>query len=557
MFEFNFGNLFTATGFLAIAAAIVKIIAIPAVREFLCREKENIDEIVLKRNEDPEKTVDTFNHMIRKSLKSIDSLLGKPFSYNTFLFSTLLSIAYPIVTPFIFWVFTGENWSRVDGFAGYGLGNDFFLFRLLIFCLVTVFFAVLIDRRDRQIQGREEVKVFPNLYYFALLDAIITFGVLLGILYFDIPLLYLVLIYFMATFLAGVTRQYEMLSGLLVFITVLRTSIILTAYLILADILNWSHNDWSSISLIFILSFVVRLLQEFLAQLLAKLLGISLFAEKGNRLRLLIIVTLGIVLMLILNFALLTFGNINADKQMLRPLAALNVFLLFFPMVNAVFDYASFSFTRIFLGKYTSPDKKRSWRVMAKYFFLDLLAASLCLVFLTVCTAFGLSGFNHLFSQFAVGYQAVDIEGILSTLESNSKDVSLLWLYIMIFSTFVPTLLHVILFLTLLVKKTYLKIRRLLSRIFSRNDNASFERYISKLREYQPGIKPFPHEISLYITKRFMGTVFFHAHSHCIDCATCFVGSVRICGRVAVDTQKRGTVVCRIAEYSISRNMLC
>ena len=193
---------------------------------------------------------------------------------------------------------------------------------------------------------------------------------------------------------------------------------------------------------------------------------------------------------------------------MLRPLAAVNVFLLFFPMMNAFFDYASFSFTRIFLERYTSPDQKKSWIEMVKYFLLDLLAASLCLVLLTVCTALGLSGFNHLFSQFAVDYQAVDIGGILSTLESNPKDVSLLWLYIMIFSTFVPTLLHVILFLTLLVKKTYLKIRRLLSRIFSRNDNASFERYISKLGEYQPAIKPLPHEISWYITKRFTGTVF-------------------------------------------------
>ena len=209
-----------------------------------------------------------------------------------------------------------------------------------------------------------------------------------------------------------------------------------------------------------------------------------------------------------MNFALLACGNFGTDKQMLRPLVALNVFLLFFPMVNAVFDYASFSFTRVFLGKYTSLDNKNSWIEMAKYFLLDLLAASLCLVLLTVCTAFGLSGLNHLFSQFAMGYQAVDIGGILSTLEFNPKDVSLLWLYIMIFSTFVPTLLHIILFLTLLVKETYLKIRRLLSRIFSRNDDASFERYLSKLREYQPGIKPFPHEISLYITKRFIVTIF-------------------------------------------------
>ena len=94
----------------------------------------------------------------------------------------------------------------------YGLWNDFFPFRLLIFCLVTVFFAVLIGRRYRQIKGREEVKIFP-LYYYALLDVIITFGILSGILFFDIPLLYLVFIYFMSTFLTGVTRHYEMFSG--------------------------------------------------------------------------------------------------------------------------------------------------------------------------------------------------------------------------------------------------------------------------------------------------------------------------------------------------------
>ena len=146
MSEFNFDNLFTAGGFLAISAAIVKYIAKPAVREFLCREQKNIDEILLKRNKKPEKTVDTFTHVIHKNLKSIDSLLGKPFSSNTFLFSTLLSIAYPIVIPFIFWVFTGENWSRVDGFAGYGFWNDFFPFRLLISCLVIIFFC----RIDRQ-----------------------------------------------------------------------------------------------------------------------------------------------------------------------------------------------------------------------------------------------------------------------------------------------------------------------------------------------------------------------------------------------------------------------
>ena len=45
----------------------------------------------------------------------------------------------------------------------------------------------MIGRRYRQIKGREEVKVFSHLYYYALLDAIITSGILLGVLFFDIP----------------------------------------------------------------------------------------------------------------------------------------------------------------------------------------------------------------------------------------------------------------------------------------------------------------------------------------------------------------------------------
>ena len=100
-----------------------------------------------------------------------------------------------------------------------------------------------------------------------------------------------------------------MLACPLVFINVLRISIILTVYLILADMLNWGYNDWRSISLILILSIVVGLLHHFLAQLLAKLFGVSLIVEKGSRVRQLIRLALEIVLMLILNFALLAFGN--------------------------------------------------------------------------------------------------------------------------------------------------------------------------------------------------------------------------------------------------------
>ena len=67
MSEFNFDNLFTTGGFLAIAAAIVQFIAIPAVREFLCREQKSIDKIKSRRDKEPEKTVDTFTHVITQN----------------------------------------------------------------------------------------------------------------------------------------------------------------------------------------------------------------------------------------------------------------------------------------------------------------------------------------------------------------------------------------------------------------------------------------------------------------------------------------------------------
>ncbi|RLW70998.1 MAG: hypothetical protein B6D68_00115, partial [spirochete symbiont of Stewartia floridana] len=274
----------------------------------------------------------------------------------------------------------------------------------------------------------------------------------------------------------------------------------------------WSHGGWKSISLIFVLSAVARLLQHFLTLSLEKLLGVTLdttgIAGEGEHLRQFIRIGIEAVLLIGLNFVLLGFGNFDAGRQILRPLSSLIVFMLFFPTVNAVFDYLSFSFTRKFLKKYTSPDSDESWIFMAKYFLLDLGVAFLCLVFLTVCTAIGLSGFNHLFARFSADYQAVDIGGILSALESNPKDSSLLWLYIMIFSTFVPTLLHIIVFLSLLVRKAHLSINR----FFSRNDNAAFNRYISALEKYDPtgpdSKKPLPHAISWYLMRRFAAVLF-------------------------------------------------
>ena len=507
----NFSTGGTILGLLAVAGIIGKFIVKPAVREFVCQEKQRIGRIISKRNSVPLKTIDAFKNLIRRQLERIDSLLGKPFSFNTFLFSILLSSAYPIVIPFTFWVFTGENWSRVDGFAGYGFLNDNYFFRLLIFCFVIVLFAVLMGLAYREVKKKVERKALHPTHYISV-DIIVTFGLLTGVLFREIPLLYLVFVYILITFGGGLLTQNDRCAGLYVVINVLRCSIVLTVYLILADMLNWNHEeDWKSTSLIFVLSAVARLLQHFLTSSLKKLMIVALEAkliaeesEHNSHIR----IAVEALLLFGLNFILLGFGNFNANSQMLRPLASLNVFMLFFPMVNAVFDYLSFSLTRKFLKKYTSPDSDESWILMTKYFLLDLVFAFLCLVLLTVCTAIGLSGFNHLFARFSADYQAVDIRGIISTLESNPKDSSLLWLYIMIFSTFVPTLLHIIVFLSLLVRKAHSTINQ----FFSRNDNEAFNRYISELKKYNPNDPKrkglLPHSISWYLTKRFIAVLF-------------------------------------------------
>ena len=170
---------------------------------------------------------------------------------------------------------------------------------------------------------------------------------------------------------------------------------------------------------------------------------------------------------------------------------------------------------------------------MAKYFLLDLLAASLCLVLLTVCNGIrlervqsfvfaiccGLSGRGHWGDTFHTG---IESKGCQSAVAVHYD-----FLHFCAHSPACYIVSH-----TACQKN----IPENTSICFFVMDNASFERYISKLREYQPNIKHLPYEISRYITKTLYGYCFFHAYSYCIDCATCFVGCVRVCGRIAVDT---------------------
>lgn len=111
------------------------------------------------------------------------------------------------------------------------------------------------------------------------------------------------------------------------------------------------------------------------------------------------------------------------------------VFMVTIPVVNAVFDYLSLGLTRYLLQKSLATGRNLIW-----YAGADFVAACLMLLVLSLTIIAVLSGLNLI----AAGHGAhpIDIGGILSRMRRTPLDVSLWWIYIMIFSTFLPTFAH-------------------------------------------------------------------------------------------------------------------
>jgi hypothetical protein len=126
------------------------------------------------------------------------------------------------------------------------------------------------------------------------------------------------------------------------------------------------------------------------------------------------------------------FAALALAPEMDERLTTLLVFLLLLPLVNALFDYASIGCTRWLLRRGVDAPG-RAWL----YGGVDVLLALGLFVFLRIVLIIGV----HWMNAFS-GSELLDLQSLFADLRSGERGGDYWWLYLTIFSTLVPTLLH-------------------------------------------------------------------------------------------------------------------
>jgi hypothetical protein len=130
------------------------------------------------------------------------------------------------------------------------------------------------------------------------------------------------------------------------------------------------------------------------------------------------------VLFVFSTVSLSIFGEIGMSPQQ----SATIILLSFLPLLNALSDFASIGLTRLLLRRGLS-----GWG--PKYAVIDIIGGFLIFAILG-CTAIAL--FHWVRPQ--NGTPLIDLEGLFAGLEQTPEQYW--WLYLMLFSTLVPTLVH-------------------------------------------------------------------------------------------------------------------
>jgi len=120
---------------------------------------------------------------------------------------------------------------------------------------------------------------------------------------------------------------------------------------------------------------------------------------------------------------------------------SLLVFLAVLPLVNALFDWGSLGLTRHLLRRALAA-KVAFARVI--YGAIDALAALGVLAALAVVIPAALTGLNALAMGGGWPEPLIDVAGRLALLRTSPDDPSVWWIHLMLFSTLLPSVVHVI-----------------------------------------------------------------------------------------------------------------
>ncbi|NVJ93130.1 MAG: hypothetical protein HWE34_15810, partial [Methylocystaceae bacterium] len=118
-----------------------------------------------------------------------------------------------------------------------------------------------------------------------------------------------------------------------------------------------------------------------------------------------------------------------------RPdIKSLLLFLLIFPLINACFDWLSVGATRWLLSKH----ERGQWAVLIGLFFADLFFAAVSLLGLVAVLLLYVKGLNG--GQTKVW---LDVDKLFHQMTDDTVQAPY-WLYVMVLSTFVPTVFHLV-----------------------------------------------------------------------------------------------------------------
>ncbi len=123
-------------------------------------------------------------------------------------------------------------------------------------------------------------------------------------------------------------------------------------------------------------------------------------------------------------------------------------FMTILPLLNGPLDWLSLGLTRGLLQ--AIGEKRHKGARALGWAFLDLIVALLLMVAVSVILVAGIGVFN-LATLKLFGRSAVDLPQILAALRANPWSIDQLWVYFMVFSTLLPTLLHAFIALMALI----------------------------------------------------------------------------------------------------------
>jgi hypothetical protein len=355
-------------------------------------------------------------HQARIGWKSLDPRSDhSPLTFKSFQTYLALAIIYPLIILMIIYVITGQGkfayWDFSDGDLSF-FARLAFMGGIVLFYLAGRFVRLWIERSRFSEKTKD--------WFIAV--AIIFAGVFAIVGAFVIGVIGIVTIAFASAFASAFAGVFAGAFTVAVAVAVAFTVAIAGSF----------AGVFADAGTVVVAGTVAGVI------VLSRRLGRHLNQSHGGRIK----VLLGGAMCLLAPVIFLQFSDYSIAKRGVNTYLELLVPLLFLPLVNAVFDWFSLAATRLLLATHLKLDSKpkRLWLIFADIgLALALVPTLLIAVIATLQALEGLGVYTNINLATIITSLTTPAASLAEYLEGNAQ---YLWVFGMLFTTFVPTLIH-------------------------------------------------------------------------------------------------------------------